>query len=336
MEGNEGTLTEEGMKRVEPSCILIMIMMGKILLNLFMFWAKQRPGSPSFLGSFCLSLALLDFALVAAVSAIHYFQDFCIGGIRFTNYHICLFTQIISHVYGILHYPVFLASCLDYYLAIVKSVNLPRVCLGLLYTTAVLFLWIAAFVYVLRSPVPSSALDSSLPSYQYTFYVSSQSYYLSAVILLVIVSVLAVCHKEVATFGKSMKMISYDNNTVILFSFSTGKEWPVRGKREILVTFMVSFLGTWAPLVLLQIIMLVLCAQIPGYIDMNVPWLYFLNSFLVGMAYWLKYPDVQLTKTSPSPDPFVSWKYCVLPLLGIEHTKEAVPLNELSPTVIII
>ncbi|KAM4771120.1 putative G-protein coupled receptor 160 [Rhinophrynus dorsalis] len=326
--------TYSDLELLEPSCILIMIMTGKIIMNIFLFGARQNNVHASFLGTFCVSLALVDFALLAAISAIHCFQDFAICGIRFTNYHICLFTQIISHAYGILHYPVFFMTGLDYYLCIVRSVCLPKACCYLLYIATVLLLWITAFFCALYSSVPPYSPGSGLSSYQCTFYISSQTYYLSAAMVVTIFLVLAVCCFEVVAFIKSLKVITYANKTVLLFT--CGNEWPVQGTKRLLTALVFSFLGTWLPFVLLQIIILILCAHIPGYMDMNVPWLYFMNSFLVGMAYSLKYPHIQLTENAFSIDPFISWKYCVLPFTDAEYSKVDDILNEQSPTAMII
>ncbi|KAM8953126.1 putative G-protein coupled receptor 160 [Pelodytes ibericus] len=300
MNGHE--LIQPKAQLFEPSCILILIITGKIIMNIFI---------------------------------IHYFQDFAIWGIRFTNYHICLLTQILSHVYGILHYPVFLASGLDYYLTIVRSINLPRICAGILYIAAVLLLWIVAFLHVLRSPVTSSEWESRQTSYECTFYISKQSFYLSAALLVTIFIVLAICFFEIVAFMKSMKVTSYMNKKVILFSYA--HEWPIRGLKFFLTTLLFSFLVTWAPFVILQVILLSLCASIPGYMDLNVPWLYFINSFLVGLFYSLKYPNLHLTKTALSVDPFIEWKFSVLPFIDTEPKPKGTDsgLKEMSPEVII-
>ncbi|KAE8603972.1 hypothetical protein XENTR_v10014525 [Xenopus tropicalis] len=316
---------------LEPSCMLILIITGKIILNIFIFGARHRKVHTSFLGCFCVSLGVLDFALLLTISVIHYFEDFAIHGIRFTNYHICLLTQIISHAYGILHYPVLLTAGLDYYITVVKSVHLPRFCLSFLHVILTLLLWMAALAFALYSSVPPPAPE--LSSFQCTFYVSSQTYYLSAGVVFAIVLILGICCFEVVAFIKSMKFISFTNKTVLLFS--CGDEWPVQGTKRLFTALLFSFLGTWAPFVLLQIILLILHAPIPGYMDMNVAWLYFMNSFLVGMAYGLKYPCIHLTRETLSIDPFISWKYCILPFIDIDYKVEDFLKEQLHPVMIV-
>uniref|UniRef100_A0A8C5N4X8 G-protein coupled receptors family 1 profile domain-containing protein n=1 Tax=Leptobrachium leishanense TaxID=445787 RepID=A0A8C5N4X8_9ANUR len=316
---------------LEPSCILILILTGKIMMNTFIFGARTTNYSSSFMGYFCLSLAFADFALLISISSIHYFQDFAIWGIRITTYHICLLTQIISHTYGILHYPVFIVCGLDCYLMIVRSVSLPRLCTGFLYAATMLLLWTMAFIYTLNSPAGLFTSDTGVISNQCTFYISYQSFFLSAVIVIGIFLVLAICFFELVEFIKSMKITSYAEKTVILFSYAN--EWPIRGTKRLMTTLLLSFLGTWLPFVILQMIILLSCAHIPGYMDLNVPWLYFINSLLIGICYGIKYPTLKLTEKTLLLDPFIEWKYCVLPFYT-GHTRNIV-LKEMPIEIVI-
>ncbi|KAM5164792.1 putative G-protein coupled receptor 160 [Mantella aurantiaca] len=334
MNGHEMLPTDP--QQLEPTCMLIFIIAGKVIMNLFIFRARHWNVSASFLGHVCISLALVDFALLFSIALIHYLQDFSILGVRFTSYHICLFTQIISHTYGILHLPIFLASGLDCYLTIVKSINLSGIYPGLLYTIYVLLLWITAFVYVLRSPIDSPAVDGHESTYLCTFYISKQSFYLSAALVLTVLLMLAACCCEIVSFIKSLKIISYANNTVVLFSFPSGDQWPIKGRKYFMASLLFSLLGTWGPFVVLQIIIFALCAHIPAYMDMNIPWLYFMNSFLMAVSLALKYPDVPVTERTFSKDPFVGWKYCVLPFMDTEHNKEISLLNKLPSAVMMV
>ncbi|XP_040205261.1 probable G-protein coupled receptor 160 [Rana temporaria] len=334
MNGHEVLSTDQ--RQLGPSCILILIIAGKVIMNLLIFGARHRNVSASFLGYFCISLAAVDFGLLFVVAFIHYFQDFSVLGFRITNYHICLFTQIISHTYGILHFPVFLVSGLDYYLTIVKSIKISRIYPGLLYSIYVLLLWITAFVYVLRSPIDSPTVDSYETAYLCTFYISRQSFYLSVALVLTIFMVFAECCCEMLAFIKSLKVISSANNIIVLFSFPSGDQWPIQGRKPFLASLLFSFLGTWSPFVVLQIIIFILCAHIPAYMDMNVPWLYFVNSFLIAVSLGLKYPDLPETENIFSTDPFVGWKYCALPFMVAEQKKDILLLNELPSAVMIV
>ncbi|KAG8445196.1 hypothetical protein GDO86_010102 [Hymenochirus boettgeri] len=312
--------TEMNAQLLKPGCLLIMIVAGKILINLFIFRIRHRKVQPKFLDIFCISLAAVDFALLAAISIIHYFQDFALCGMRFSNYHICLFTQIISNVYGILHFPVFLAAGLDYYLTLVNAVNVSRFCLYLFYVTTVLIIWFAAFFWALTSTVSPNGPDPGLHTFLCTFYISNQTYYLSATVVFTIILILAICCFELVAFMKSLKIVSFTNEIVV--QFSCGGEWPIRGNKWFLTALLITFLATWTPFVILQVVVLILCAQIPGYMDMNVAWIYFMNSFLVGVAYFLKCQRIELPKETFSVDPFISWKYCVLPFIDTSYKVE--------------
>ncbi|XP_072264181.1 probable G-protein coupled receptor 160 [Pyxicephalus adspersus] len=329
MNGHEVLLKEP--QWMEPSCLLILIIAGKVIMNIFIFGARHQNVTSSFLGYCCVSLAAVDFALLFAIALIHYFQDFSVLGVRFTVYHICLFTQIISRTYGILHFPIFLASGLDYYFTIVKSIKISWIYTGLLYTFYVLLLWIIAFVYVLRSPIDSPAVEGYESKYLCIFYVSKQSFYLSAALVFTVFLTLAVCCCEIVSFVKSHKVISFANNTVILISFPSEEQWPIQGQKRFLACLLFSFLGTWGPYVILQIIIFALCAHIPAYMDMNVPWLYFMNSFLIAVSLALKYPDLSVTEKTFSADPFIGWKYCALPFMNAD---KGVPLLNKLPSAV--
>ncbi|XP_063775672.1 probable G-protein coupled receptor 160 isoform X2 [Pseudophryne corroboree] len=331
MAGHKVLFTD--MEQLEPSCILILLLTGKVLLNIFIFWARHKNLSASFLGYSCIALAGTDFALLFAISAIHYFQDVTVLGVRFTSYHICLFTQIISRTYALLHIPIFLVSGVDYYFTIVKSKKILWIWPGLLYTICVFLLWTGAFTYVLLSHYESIVLDSEPPIDKCELYISSQSFFLSLAFTITILLVFAFCCFEVVTLIKSLKVISYGKSTVVLLSFPPGDKWPVQGKRYFTAALLFSFLGSWTPFLVLQIFIFVLCANIPGYMDMNVPWLYYMNSFLIGVAFGLKYPTLQVTENTFSTDPFIGWKYCILPFINAEKNEDHSFLNDLPSAV---
>ncbi|KAM3929885.1 putative G-protein coupled receptor 160 isoform 1-T2 [Leptodactylus fuscus] len=332
MDGHELLLTDS--QSLEPSCILIFIITGKVIMNTLIFGARHRTVGTSLMGFCCISLAIVDFLLLFAICTIHYFQDFTILGFRFTDYHVCLFTQIISHTYGILHLPFFLASGIDYYLTIVKSIHIPWGCSALLYTICVLLLWTSAFAYVLVSPMGLPDVNNVQSTHQCNFYISNQSFYLTICLVFTIFIVFGLCCSEMVALLKSLKVMTYAENMVVLFSFPAGDKWPVQGVKRLLAALLFSFLGTWVPFVVLQIIILVLCAHIPGYMDMNVPWLYFINSFLIGVSFGLKYPHIQVTEKTFSRDPFIAWKYCVLPFMNADHNM--MPLLKETPSSVAI
>ncbi|NXW57379.1 GP160 protein, partial [Eurystomus gularis] len=298
---------------LEISCMLLLIMLGKVFLDFFMLQVQQKKVKVSFMGYFCVSLALLDFTLLLSISFIFCLEDFALWGVRFTKYHICLLTQIISLTYGILHYPVYLVAALDYYMTIAQTSQLPKRAHRLLYVLAVVVIWISGFFCILKVPATYEGLgiQNRFSPYQCPLYASLQSYSVSWAMVLLIGTALLACWKEVLTMLLSVRVASFASEPVLAFSYVSNNGMSF--KRQLLTRLLISFLGTWAPFVLLQIIILFLGARIPAYMEMNVPWLYFINSFLIAVAYWCRCHDVELTAEMWPTDPFVSWKFCFMP-----------------------
>lgn len=119
---------------------------------------------------------------------------------------------------------------------------------------------------------------------------------------------------EVITLVQAIRITSYMNETVLYFPFSSHSSCTVNSKKTLLPKFIVCFLGTWLPFVLLQIIILLFKVQIPAYIEMNIPWLYFVNSFLIATVYWCKCHTFNLRDIALPVDPFVNWKSCFIAL----------------------
>ncbi|NXI43418.1 GP160 protein, partial [Galbula dea] len=307
---------------LESSCMLLLIMLGKVFLDFFMLQVKQKNVKVSFLGYFCVSLAVVDFILLMSISFIFCFEDFALWGVRFTKYHICLFTQIVSFTYGILHYPVYLVAALDYYMTIAQISQSPKRGPRVLYAFAVVAIWISGFFCVLKVPAISEELEiqNHLAPYQCPLYASVQSYSVSCAMVLLIGTALLACRKEVVSMLLSVRVASFASQPVLMFSYVSNDN--ISFKRQILTRLLICFLGTWAPFVLLQLIILFLGAEIPAYMEMNVPWLYFINSFLIAVAYWCRCHDVELTEEMWSTDPFVSWKFCFMPFNN-ENTEPA-------------
>ncbi|KFW09934.1 PREDICTED: probable G-protein coupled receptor 160 [Eurypyga helias] len=303
------------------SCMLLLVMLGKAFLDFFMLQIKQKKVKVSFMGYFCVSLVLVDFMLLLSISFIFYFEDFVLWGVRFTRYYICLLTQIISLTYGILHYPVYLVAALDYYVTVAQTSQFPKRGQRLLYVFAVVVIWISGFLCILKVPAIYEELEvqNCVSPYQCPLHASVQSYSVSCAMLLLMSVAFLACWKEVTTMLLSVRAVCFDGQPVLMFSYlSNGTCF----KWQLLTRLLICFLGTWAPFVFLQIILLFLGARIPAYVEMNVPWLYFINSFLIAGAYWCRCHDVELTEEMWATDPFVSWKFCFMPFNN-ENTEPA-------------
>ncbi|XP_048362368.1 probable G-protein coupled receptor 160 [Sphaerodactylus townsendi] len=312
----------------EPSRALLLIMLGKVLLNLFLLRVRRQTLRESFMVHFCISLALLDLVLLATMSFIFYFRDFMLLGIRFTTYHICLLGQIMALTYGVLHYPIALMAALDYYLIITRTSQLPKMCWRLLYTVIVVLTWISVLCYVLTLPSSTMGPDLYSSEYQCPFYISSQSYWLSLGMLLIICLVFVVRWSEVKDMVQPIKLIWYRDEAVLFFP-RVPECSPRDCAKHFLTRLLVCFLGNWAPFVLLQMLIVSLDVQIPAYIEMNVPWLYFVNSFLIAVVYWIRCRQMKLTEEVWDVDPFVSWKFCFVPSHSPNTDEAQKPTSEI-------
>ncbi|NXO22450.1 GP160 protein, partial [Cisticola juncidis] len=299
---------------LEISYILVLIMFGKVFLDFFMLQIKPKPVKVSFMGYFCISVALLDFTLLLSICFIFCLEDFALWGVRFTEYHICLLTQITSLTYGILPCPVYLVAALDYCTTVSQTSQFPKTARKSLYVFAVVVIWISGFFCTLQVPAVSAELEmqtGASPS-QCPLSGSLQSYWVSCAMVLLLGTALLAHWKEVTTMLLSARLLSFSSQPVLMFPYmpnnkNTSLKW------QLLSRLLLCFLGTWAPFVVLQVVVLLLGVQVPAYVEMNVPWLYFINSFLLAAAYWCRCHHVELAEEGWCTDPFVSWKFCFMP-----------------------
>ncbi|XP_006861883.1 PREDICTED: probable G-protein coupled receptor 160 [Chrysochloris asiatica] len=297
------------------SSLLFLIIFGKTLLNILTLGMRKKTTYQNFLGYFCTSLAFTDLFLLTNISVISYFKDFVLLGIRFTKYHICLVTQIISFTYGFLPYPVFLIACIDCYLNFSQTTKLPYKCQPLFYFFTVILIWISVLAYVLGDPAIYQSLNAqTLYPHQCPFYVSSQSFWLSSSMVMILFVVLIIFWSEVIALVQSVRLTTFMDEAILYFPFSSHSDCTMNYQKILLPKLIICFLGTWLPFVLFQIIILLLKVQIPAYIEMNIPWLYFVNSFLIATFYWLNCHKLNLRALTLPVDPFVSWKCCFVPV----------------------
>lgn len=299
---------------LEISYMLVLIMFGKVFLDFFMLQIKPKPVKVSFMGYFCISVALLDFTLLLSMCFIFCFEDFALWGVRFTEYHICLLTQITSLTYGILPCPVYLVAALDYFTTVSQTSQSPKRGRKLLYVVAVAVIWISGFFCTLEVPAVSAELEmQNVSPSQCPVSGSLQSYWVSCAMVLVLATALLARCKEVTTMLLSARLLSLSSQPVLMFPYVPDNNKNTCCKWQLLSRLLLCFLGTWAPFVVLQVVVLLLGVQIPAYVEMNVPWLYFINSFLLAAAYWCRCHGVERTEEGWSTDPFVSWKFCFMP-----------------------
>ncbi|XP_035134721.1 putative G-protein coupled receptor 160 [Callithrix jacchus] len=313
---------------LDVNCLLFLIILGKILLNILTLVMRRKNTCQNFMEYFCISLAFADLLLLVNISILLYFRDFVLLSIRFTKYHICLFTEIISLTYGFLHYPVFLIACIDYCLNFSKTTKLSFKWQKLFYFFTVVLIWISVLAYVLGDPaIYQSLKPQNAYSHHCPFYVSIQSYWVSFFMVVILCVAFITAGEEVTTLVQAVKITSYMNETILYFPFSSHSSYTVGYKKEFLSKLIVCFLGTWLPFVLLQVIILVFKAQIPAYIEMNIPWLYFVNSFLIATVYWFNCHKLNIRDIELPLDPFVNWKCCFIPLTIPNFEQTEKPLS---------
>lgn len=318
-------LSQQSKQPIDVSCLLFLIILGKTLLNILMLGLKRKDTHWGFMECFCFSLAFVDLLLWVNLSILFYFRDFVVLGIRFTQYHICLLTQIISFTYGFLHYPVCLLACIDYCLILSGATKHSSKWRKLFYFLTVILTWISVFVYVLGEPAISQSLQTHSASlYQCPSYVSTQSYWLSLSMLVVLCVAFLISWPEVVAMVQAIRIASYMNKTILYCPFPSRS--GVSAREALLPRLIVCFLGTWFPFVALQVLTLSLRVQIPAYIEMNVPWLYFVNSFLIAAISWLNCQKLYLRDSTLPLDPFVNWKCCFVPIHRLKQVERPVSI----------
>ncbi|XP_031232362.1 probable G-protein coupled receptor 160 [Mastomys coucha] len=312
---------------LDASCLLFLILLGKVLLNILILRVKRKDTRWTLMEYFCFSLAFVDLLLLVNISILTYFRDFVVLGIRFTNYHICLLTQIISFTYGFLHYPVCSLACIDYWCNLSRATKHPSRWQKLLYFLTVILTWISVLAYVLSDPAISVSLKahrayvSPCPSY-----VSAQSHWLSLSMLMVLFVAFLISWQEVVALIQAMRIASYRNKAVLYFPFPPHSGYIVSSREALLPRLIVCFLGTWFPFVVLQVLILSLGVQIPAYIEMNVPWLYFVNSFLIAAVYWFNCHKLYLRDSTLPVDPFINWKCCFVPVHRLKQVERPISI----------
>ncbi|CAH6789229.1 probable G-protein coupled receptor 160 [Phodopus roborovskii] len=320
-------LLHQSKQPLDVNCLLFLIILGKILLNSLILGMKRKDTYWNFMEYFCFSLAFVDLLLLINISILSYFRDFVVLGIRFTKYHICLLTQIISFTYGFLHYPVCLLACIDHCFNLSRATKHSSKWQKLFYFLTVILIWTSVFAYVLGAPAISQSLKTHRASmYQCPSYVSTQSYWLSLSMLMVLFVAFLISWPEVVALVQAIRIASYMNKTVLYFPFQSHSGYTVRSREALLPRLIVCFLGTWFPFVVLQVLTLSLRVQIPAYVEMNVPWLYFVNSFLIAAVYWFNSQKLYLRDGILPVDPFVNWKCCFVPVHRLKQVERPVSI----------
>ncbi|XP_078060771.1 putative G-protein coupled receptor 160 [Mustelus asterias] len=298
---------------IDGRSLLLVILFAKVVLNLLILIAKRNI-LQSFIGYFCISMSLMDLALFVNVLMVSFFKTYMILGTQVSNHHICLFLQVFSSIYSVLHLPIFFLSGLDYYLNLSDLPKPASTFRKMLYIFTVMLLWLGAIAYVFDIHSLHPSLKAIL--YYYLFQcevtISCQSRFLSVMILLTVLFVTIYCWSGLSSLIRSLRVISYVEEIVVLCSHSNMCLQSHSFKKQLLTNVTMCFLLSWSPFILLQLAVVLIWAPLPAYMDLNVPWLCFINSFLIGAVYWLRYSEISQDAISSFPDSFCHWRFCHL------------------------
>ncbi|XP_048398415.1 probable G-protein coupled receptor 160 [Stegostoma tigrinum] len=317
--------------------LLLIVLFAKVILNVLILSTK-RSILPSLIGYFCISLSLMDLALFVNVLIVSCFKTCTVLGTQIGNHHVCLLLQIFSSMYSVLHFPIFILSGLDFYLNLPHRDKPISTSQKILYIFTITLLWFGAIVYVfeIHSLHPSLKAVLYYYLYQCDVTISIQSHFLSILILLTVILVTIFCWSGLRSLVRSLKVISYLEEVVVICSHSNAWLQSHSAKKQLLTNITMCFLLTWSPFVLLQLTVVLIWAPLPAYMDLNVPWLCFMNSFLIGAIYWLRYGEISQDIISLFPDGFCHWKFCHVQQVFTADEKGWIPVKEDNESKILI
>ncbi|XP_061094926.1 probable G-protein coupled receptor 160 [Conger conger] len=251
-----------------PMPSLLLALGGKTLLNWAAVFVQRRHMCRSFLGTFCMSLAVADTLLFLSVSAIFLLGDVRVLGLRVTRHHVCALVHMACLAYSLLHWPVLLLAGLDYWRTLPPRPRPPGWVCRYGYPLAAFLVWTAVLLRVLGGPAPGLDPEpgAHLLPWRCRVYRGPQSTQMcTAVLFLLVVGALLCCCVKLADFvGARSHSAALDRVWLAIYRS------------------LASFLGGWHAFVVLLVALLLLRVEVPGFLDMNVPWLCFLNSFLIG------------------------------------------------------
>ncbi|XP_035271710.1 probable G-protein coupled receptor 160 [Anguilla anguilla] len=246
-----------------PIPSLLLALGGKSLLDCTVVLVQRKHMGRSFLGAFCVSLAGVDMLLLLSVSAIFLLADVRVLGLRLTRHHVCALVHVACLAYSVLHWPILLLAGLDHCCTLPPRPRAQGWVRGCGYPLAACLVWAAALFLVLGGPPPRLSLEPEpplLPPRECRVYRGPQSAQVCAALLLLVAGAL-LCHWAKLTLR--------------------GNGGEAR-QRPAIYRSLASFLGAWHAFVVLLVALSLLRVEVPGFLDMNVLWLCFLNSFLIG------------------------------------------------------
>lgn len=269
---------------------------------------RNHTSHRSFLGLFCMSLALVDTLLALSLSALHLQGDVTLLGLRLTRHHVCLLVQIACHTYSVLHWPVLVVTGLDHYLTLSPSSTSANWAQKIPYTVSVGLLWTLALLYVSLAPGIHPVLGNEphhLLRKCWVFSSSSQISQVAMVLFLTVGCAMLWVHTGFATpSSRGTRPLSWMRVDT--------RQTDIESRKDIVRQTLWIFLNTWIFFLVFLVFCLVLPVGIPAYLGMNVPWLCFLDSFLIGVVLCIRRSPPQLQKLGPATtDIFCDWSFSI-------------------------
>ncbi|KAM3838224.1 putative G-protein coupled receptor 160 [Diretmus argenteus] len=276
---------------------------GKCLLNWALVFLQKSHVCRSFIGIFSISLALVDTALTLALTALHVQGDGYILGRRVTRHHVCLLVQILGQVYSALQWPVVVVTCLDHYYTVTRRSKAQTTRFQTLVCSCVTsLLWNLAILYVFL-------LSDFLPILEET-----SAYLLHRCWVFQASQILEVAMVLFLTVGCAVISLHLVCPLLRLFPLKhvpLETQSEAQSRKDVVHQALWIFLTTWALFLLLLAAILLLPVGIPTYLGLNVPWLCFLNSLLIGVVLCAICPASQLAQglAAAPPDSFCEWRF---------------------------
>lgn len=300
------TSTQPGLPMSLSIAFLLLVQGINTLLNWFVVMLVQRSYlTSSFMGAFCISLTLMDTLFTITTLALYGLQDFRLFGVRFTTHHICLLVQVAGLVYNTLQWPVLFAATLDYYSSFPVGSKQTLKSLKLNYAACAGALWVFVLLYAFTRPAFHPALEES--PHLLLDHCQTQRDRMSCLIsvaLLVTVGGVMLYARLVAGKDKPMEET---------------KRHPVQKPQKcdpsrihILAQYFSTFMRTWAAFLILVVVILTFRIDVPSHLTMNVPWLAFLNSFMISVSLCIHYQKLKTNNMSTFTDGFCLWNLAVM------------------------
>lgn len=289
------------------SILSILLGLGlKSLLNWALVLLQRGHIRRTFIGVFGVSLALSDTALTLAATALHLQGDCFLMGLHLTRHHVCLMVQIIGQVYAALQWPVVVVAGLDHFYTVSQRsqhvvMRVPTVTRS--FVTCLL--WSAALIYVFRLSDFDPILENVSFDELHQCYIFHMPQILQVSMVLLLTVACAVLQLRTG------RTLSFCGPRFLPIEDQTTDQSETLSRRDIVHQALQIFLNTWTVFLLFLALLLLLPVGIPTYLGLNVPWLCFLNSLLIGVVLCAICPGSQLAQglaTIP-PDSFCDWRF---------------------------